>query len=215
MISQNFCQNNGSFTDITNDEIDSHNDSQASAFCYDNQSDRVVVGSVHGQISVVDGSTGENIHSGWLDERATRNMRPKVTNLAVCPISPHLVMASCGTRKHQIRIIDLRVSIRPVLRCGMDLTSGYHNQIVPAWEPNSGVIVAPYNQAQTKDGKNVLALYDTRFVGIRKNEASFYGPLDAGTMSVHFNTMNALADGTMVTAGTDGIVRQFNYYQAI
>ncbi|KAJ2367468.1 hypothetical protein IW150_005663, partial [Coemansia sp. RSA 2607] len=199
-----FSQDNGAFTETTSEHISAHIGSQVTALCYDNQYGRVVVGSLDGQISVDDGTTGGHICSGYLDDSDTKYVRLNVTNLSVCPTSPHLVMASCGTRRGQIKIVDLRDPIRPVLECGMDLISEYHKEIVPAWDPHTGVIVAPFNQDQTKDGKNVLALYDTRFIGIRK-EASFYGPLDAGTMSVHFNTLDNLIDGTMVTAGTDGI----------
>ncbi|KAJ2784133.1 hypothetical protein GGI15_002360, partial [Coemansia interrupta] len=207
-----FAHNDGTFEDITTEGFSSFNESPANALCYDSQFNRAVISSAYGQISVVDGITSNHIYDGWLDQSVDMYYRPKVTNISVFPTSPHLMMMTCSTIKGQIKVVDLRMPIKPVLSCGMDLTCKHSENLVPALDPYSGVIVAPYNADQTKDRSNQLAFIDTRFINIAKSKKSkkkqsaiIFSSQRTSTSTVSFASSEEFDRRLMLTAGQSGI----------
>ncbi|KAJ1718653.1 hypothetical protein LPJ53_006396, partial [Coemansia erecta] len=56
--------------------------------------------------------------------------------------------------------------------------------MVPAWDPFTGVIMAPYNRQQTGSAKDVVTFFDTRFRGCLEAENTKYESLGTGIWSI-------------------------------
>ncbi|KAJ1718287.1 hypothetical protein LPJ53_006588, partial [Coemansia erecta] len=110
-----------------------------------------------------------------------------------------------------LKIIDLRMPIRPVLGYGKSLLCEYPEEIVPAWNPYNGVIVAPYNRQQTGAKENQLTMFDTRFTGVLEVGSKKNKQLDTGSWSVSFGTEQEIDFPIMVTAGDNGTLGVFDY----
>ncbi|KAJ2385184.1 hypothetical protein GGI05_004773, partial [Coemansia sp. RSA 2603] len=196
-----FKQKNGVYTDASSTILDAKLSSPASALCYEVQNKRVIASTAFGQVSVVDAMTQTLIYGGWISDSSDRSKGLKISNLAICPSSPHLAMASSSTRANQINIIDIRTPLQSVLTLGKPLLSEYPKEIVPAWDPYSGVIVAPFNRPETGNAEDVINIFDTRFDGCLETEPKRYNSLGTGTWSISFGIDEGFGFPMMVTAG--------------
>ncbi|KAJ2370307.1 hypothetical protein IW150_004952, partial [Coemansia sp. RSA 2607] len=151
------------------------------------------------------------ICGGKLNKSSDSKRGLKISSLAICPTSPHLALATCCALTDQIKIFDLRMPISAVLTYGKPLVSEYPEEIVPAWNPYNGVIVAPFNRQNTGGNEDMLTIFDTRFNGFLESASKEHKPLNTGTWSISFGTEQEIGFPIMVTAGENGTLGVFNY----
>ncbi|KAJ2377214.1 hypothetical protein IW150_001510, partial [Coemansia sp. RSA 2607] len=91
----------------------------------------------------------------------------------------------------------------------------YPKEIVPAWDPYSGVIVAPFNRSETGNTEDVINIFDTRFDGCLETEPKRYNSLGTGTWSISFGIDEGFGFPMMVTAGDNGTIGVASYLTTV
>ncbi|KAJ1719355.1 hypothetical protein LPJ53_005876 [Coemansia erecta] len=121
------------------------------------------------------------------------------------------MLATCSSLTDQLKIIDLRAPISPVLSYGKPLVSEYPEEIVPAGNPYNGMIVAPYNRQQTGGQRDQLTVFNTRFTGFLETGPTEHGLLNTGSLTVSFDTEQGIGFPTMVITGHNGTLGSFDH----
>ncbi|KAJ1719543.1 hypothetical protein LPJ53_005710, partial [Coemansia erecta] len=155
------------------------------------------------EVTVADACTGKFVDQWRLGEDHT-SRNAKISNLAFCPTNSNVLMASCGARVNQIRIMDLRDARKPVLSFGVDLFAEYPEEMTPAWNPDNGQVVVPYNHEQTGYDHDYLATFDTRYINANRDSIQALSPYAVGTRAISFGIDQYTNESIMVTADDIG-----------
>ncbi|KAJ1726515.1 hypothetical protein LPJ61_005134, partial [Coemansia biformis] len=182
-------------------QMQTRHGSRVTALCYEPCYARVLSGSESGRISINDAETGQSATTAGSDDRLQNRV---IGSIAICPTSPHLVMASCAQPGSQIRIMDMRQRqsvAQPALAFGLDTGRTQSRYARPAWHPAGGLVFCPFRCGLSGDG--VVAIWDTRYARCADDAPQTYQPHKATVWSVSFAGQDRAGKTTMVTVSGD------------
>ncbi|KAJ2376203.1 hypothetical protein IW150_002119 [Coemansia sp. RSA 2607] len=160
---------------------------------------------LYDDMSDTDAYTGKFVRGWWLDENdSVKGL--KISSFAFCPTSPNVLMASCNTKGNAIRVLDMRAPLRTVLSFGNNLVNEYPAEMKPAWNPDNGQVVAPFNKNHSRLKYNHLVVFDTRFIGWGNQSSTVLTPFTMGTHSISFGNEQGTDSPIMVTASDNGSI---------